>query len=137
MENIEYQTEMNKITGQGDNQLQPSADGENGIPKEEEEGFSWTQTDEEIEISLPLGRGAEGKALSSKDVKSGGLKVKYFPRKLLVSFHKKEILKLDFFASVDPDGCTWTLEVGNDEKETCLIITCEKNDETSWPRITM
>ncbi len=133
MENLEYQTEMNKITGQG-NQLQPSADGENGVAKSEQDGlYSWTQTDEEIEIVLPIAS-EEEKPLSSKEVKGRGLKVKYFPRKLAVSFDNKELLCLNLYDSVDPDGCTWTLDVG--EKVTSLVITCEKNDAMSWPRIT-
>lgn len=142
MENIEYQTEMNQITGQGDT-LQPCADGENGIAKEEQGGYySWTQTDEEIEIILPLSSNdnnpeVEKKVLTSTDVKKGGLKVKFFPRKLIVSFHQKEILKMDFYDSVDPDGCTWTLEVGSQKKDTCLVISCEKSNEMSWPRITL
>lgn len=134
MENLEYQTEMNKVTGQG-NQLQPSADGENGVAKFEQDGlYSWTQTDEEIEITLPIGSEG-GKPLSSKEVKGRGLKVKYFPRKLTVSFDKKELLCLNLYASVDPDGCTWTLDTGN--STTSLVITCEKNDAISWPRISI
>lgn len=136
MENLEYQAEMNKMTGTGsDQQIQPSADGENGIAKTEQDGlYSWTQTDEEIEIVVPLGVNSDGNALSSKEVKTGGLKVKYFPRKLSVSFRKTEVLSLALYASVDVDGCTWTLDIG--EKATSLIITCEKNDGMIWPRIT-
>lgn len=135
MENLEYQAEMNKITGtDGDQQTQPSADGENGIAKTEQDGlYSWTQTDEEIEIVVPLGENSNGNALSSKEVKAGGLKVKYFPRKLSVSFREKEILSLALYASVDVDGCTWTLDIG--KKATLLNVTCEKNDEIAWPRI--
>jgi len=132
MENLEYQTQMNKITGQTD-QLQPSADGENGIAKTEEDGlYSWTQTDEEIEIVVPIGSGGE-KPLTSKEIKARGLKVKFFPRKLTVSFQNQELLNLNLYDSVDPDGSTWTLDVGG--ARSSLIITCEKNDEMSWPRI--
>jgi hypothetical protein len=134
MQNLEYQSEMNKMTGQGD-QFQPSADGEDGIAKMEQDGlYSWTQTDEEIEIIVPLGVDPDGKPLSSKQVKAHGLKVNYFPRKLSVNFKAEEILKLGFYDSVDPDGCTWTLDVGS--KATSLIITCEKSNGMSWPRIT-
>jgi len=132
MENLEHQTEMNKITGKHD-LTQPSADGENGIAKEEV-GYSWTQTDEEIEIVVPIPSNDDGKALSSKEVKAGELKVKFLLRKVSVSFQKEDLLSLKLYNAVDPDGCTWTLDVG--QKETSLIITCEKGNVTSWPRIT-
>lgn len=128
MQNIEYQMEMNKITGQ--NQQQPVTDGEDGIAKTEQGGlYTWTQTDEEIEITLPIIGTDADVGLSSKEVKAGGLKVKYLPRKLMVTFQKKEVLNLELYSSVDPDGCLWTLDVG--KKVTSLIITCEKVDEMS------
>lgn len=142
MENLEYQTEMNKITGQNTSSNYNDTDGENGIPKTEQNGlYSWTQTDEEIEITLPLVDPSDTAGttttttLSSKDVKEGGLVVKFFSKRLLVIFRKKEILSLDVYASIDTDGCTWTLDVDGD-KGTCLVITCEKSDVISWPRIT-
>eukprot|EP00978_Attheya_sp_CCMP212_P020237 scaffold57656_cov61-Attheya_sp.AAC.3 len=115
MQNLEYQTAINSISGKTD-QVQPSADGEDGVAKAEEGGlYSWTQTDEEIELIVPLGSSADGNdnTLTSKDVKAGGLKL---------------------YASVDPDGCTWTLDTG--KKQTSLNISCEKIDAVSWPRIT-
>lgn len=147
MENLEYQVEMNKITGKStnnNNNIQPSADGENGIAKVEQNGlYSWTQTDEEVEITLPLPVDDDSiKVLSSRDVKAGSLNVKYFPRKISVTFRGKDVLNLSLFDSIDPDGCAWTLDIGNVDdnngngKPTCLVITCEKNDAMSWPRIT-
>lgn len=135
MENLEYQSEMNKITGQG-GRTQSDADGENGVAKIERDGlYSWTQTDEEVEIALPLGATDDGKALSSKDVKAGGLKVKFTSKKVQVSFKGKDMLSLALFSNVDPDGCTWTLEIG--KETTSLVITCEKVDGMSWPRVTV
>ena len=144
MENIEYQTEMNQLTGKTTTtttaDLQPSADGENGIPKQEEQGegngkrgYSWTQTEEEIEITLSLGKGSG--VSSSKEIKVKGLNVKFTNRKVKVVFDKEELLDLELYDCVDPDGCTWTLELGDEEKDTFLIITCEKSNEMSWPRI--
>lgn len=134
IENLEHQVQLNKITGQSD-RLQPSADGENGIAKSEQGGlYSWTQTEEEIEIIVPLGKGSDGKSLSPSEIKTAGIKVKYFPRKVTVSFKAKEILCLSLYDCIDPDGCTWTLDSSNDESS--LVITCEKSDGMSWPRIT-
>jgi len=132
MQNLEYQTALNKISSNPD-QVQPSADGEDGIAKTENGGlYSWTQTDEEIEITIPL-KFVDGQdVVTTKDVKVRGLKVKYYPRKLLVSFQGKELLTLRFFAGVDTDGC-WTLDTN--KKDVSVIITCEKIDPLLWPRI--
>ena len=53
MENLEHQIAMNLITGRND--TQPVEDGENGIAKAED-GYTWTQNDEEIEIVVPMAR---------------------------------------------------------------------------------
>lgn len=132
MQNLEYQTQMNQITGR--HEIQPSLDGENGVAKDEE-GYSWTQTEEEIEIVVPL-KSDQGESLSPKEVKTIGLSVKFFSTRLSVVFGKSEILSILFFANVEPDGCTWTLE-GNEMGTTNLIITCEKSDSISWPRVTL
>jgi len=134
MENLEYQTALNRISARPD-QVQPSGDGEDGVAKMEHGGlYSWTQTDEEVEITVPLGSSDDEPVLTPKDVKKGELKVKYYPRKVFVSFQGKELLTLNFFSVVDPDGCTWTLDIN--KKGISLIITCEKSDSLSWPRIT-
>lgn len=133
MENLEHRTAMNSISGNPD-RIQPSADGEDGIAKTELGGYEWIQTDEEVEITVPLGSSNDAVALTSKDVKAGGLKVKYYPRKLLVLFKEKELVSLDFYSNVDPDGCMWTLDTSG--KGVSVVITCEKSDPMSWPRIT-
>eukprot|EP00555_Chaetoceros_dichaeta_P003666 CAMPEP_0198249476 /NCGR_PEP_ID=MMETSP1447-20131203/994_1 /TAXON_ID=420782 /ORGANISM="Chaetoceros dichaeta, Strain CCMP1751" /LENGTH=337 /DNA_ID=CAMNT_0043934123 /DNA_START=59 /DNA_END=1069 /DNA_ORIENTATION=+ len=107
MENLEHRTAMNGISGSHE-KTQPSADGEDGVAKAELGGlYEWTQTDEEVEIVVPLNSSKDEGVLTSKAVKMGGLKVKYYPRRLLVSFRDKELLSLDFYAGVDPDGCMW------------------------------
>jgi len=47
MENLEHQTALNQITGT--NEVQASADGADGVAKVEK-GYSWTQTEDELEI---------------------------------------------------------------------------------------
>jgi hypothetical protein len=130
MQNLEYQTQMNQITGK--DEIQPSLDGENGIAKDEE-GYSWTQTEEEVELVVPIKSDA-GEKLSPKEVKSIGIHVKFFTNKIYAKFGEREILSLSFFANIDPDGSTWTLD--NGAHGTSLVITCEKGDAISWPRIT-
>lgn len=120
MENLEYQQAMNQITGRSE--LQKAADGTDGIPKSEE-NYSWTQTDDEVEVVVPLPTGS-----TSKDVN-----VKYLPTKVEVKCRKEPLVSLSLFARVDPDGCTWTLDRDGDESK--LVITIEKADATTWPRI--
>jgi len=136
MENLEYQTEMNQITGT--NEVQASADGANGVAKAEK-GYSWTQTEDELEIVIELSSSSKDgdgdrPIMNAKDAKAAGLKVKYFPKKTTVQFQGKELLSLEYFASVDTDGCTWTLD--STSKGVSLVITCEKADGVTWPRIT-
>lgn len=122
MENLEYQKQMNVITGR--NELQQAVDGTDGVAKAEE-GYSWTQTEDEVEVVVPLPKDA-----ASKDVH-----VKYMPKSLEVKYQKDPLVVLSLFARVDPDGCTWTLD--RDGSESKLVVTMEKADPTSWPRITM
>jgi CS domain. len=128
MENMEYQAAMNKISGTSE--LQPAADGENGVAKEEV-GYSWTQTDEEVEMVIPL-KSKDGSTVSLTDAKAGNLKVKFLPKKLRIEFLGEELLSLVFFDSIDPDGSTWTLDSANEH--ISLIVTCEKANAISWPR---
>lgn len=119
-QNLVYQMEMNKITGRSD--TQPTVDGSNGVAKEENE-YSWTQTEEEIEIvaTLPL-------HVTSKDIQ-----VKFKPRKVDVKVKNTSLVSIDLFEPVDVDGCTWTLEKSKDTLS--IVVSMEKVDEALWPRI--
>lgn len=121
MENLEYQKQLNEFTGRSE--LQPAVDGTDGVAKAEE-GYSWTQTDEDIEVVVPLPAGATPKDVS----------VKYLSKSLEVKCQKEPMVVLSLFARVDPDGCTWTYDRSGDQ--TNLVITMEKADPASWPRIT-
>eukprot|EP00544_Gedaniella_sp_CCMP2646_P011943 CAMPEP_0202489542 /NCGR_PEP_ID=MMETSP1361-20130828/7237_1 /ASSEMBLY_ACC=CAM_ASM_000849 /TAXON_ID=210615 /ORGANISM="Staurosira complex sp., Strain CCMP2646" /LENGTH=336 /DNA_ID=CAMNT_0049119297 /DNA_START=22 /DNA_END=1032 /DNA_ORIENTATION=- len=122
MENLEYQKQFNEFTGRSE--LQKAVDGTDGVAKAET-GYEWTQTDEELEVVVPLPKG-----VTSKDVD-----VKYLPKSLEVKCKKEPMVVLPLFARVDPDGCTWTLD--RDGGETKLVITMEKTDPVTWPRITV
>lgn len=120
-ENLEHQSNMNKLTGKV-GELQPLADGEDGIAKEEEE-CRWTQTNDEIEVvcTIPL--------ISSRDVK-----VRFLPSSVEVVIKKVEAFKIGFYARIDPDGCTWTIEKKGDANVD-LILSCEKVEPVTWPRL--
>ena len=119
-ENLQHQSEMNKLTGRV-GELQPSADGEDGIDKQEE-GFSWTQTPEEVEIRIECAPES-----TSRDVK-----VKFLPTRVEAKIKTMTVLSIHFFAPVDPDGCTWTFEKND---QPTLVLSCEKMDGVSWPQI--
>jgi CS domain len=120
MENLEYQTNLNNITGRSE--VQKAIDGEDGIAKAEDD-FSWTQTEEELEVMVPL----------PIHVKSKDVQVKYLPQSIQVKCRKEPLLSLSLFERIDPDGCTWTLDRDGDEQK--LVITLEKVEAASWPRI--
>lgn len=122
VENLEYQKQLNEFTGRSE--LQKAVDGTDGVVKAET-GYEWTQTDEELEVVMPLPKG-----VTSKDVD-----VKYLPKSLEVKCKKEPLVVLPLFARVDPDGCTWTLDRDGDEMK--LVITMEKSDPVTWPRITV
>lgn len=119
-ENLEYQLELNKITGRRDEQA--GAAGSDGKTKEED-GYSWTQTERELEVSIPL----------PIDATSQQIKVKFNPKKMELMYLTKSHVEILLFERVDVDGCTWTLESGITTKK--LIITMEKLEEAFWPRI--
>jgi hypothetical protein len=120
MENLEYQKSLNRITGRS--QVQKAIDGEDGIAKAEDD-FLWTQTEEELEVVVPL----------PVDVKSTDVQVKYLSQSMQVIRQKEPLLSLSLFERIDPDGCTWTLD--RDGEEQKLVITMEKVEAASWPRI--
>jgi CS domain len=133
-QNLEYQLEMNHITGRTSDTRQPAVSGTDGMAVTEE-SYSWTQTEDEVELVVPLSAN-----VSSKDVS-----VKFRPLSLEVSAVKTETLvSLTLFERVDVDACTWTLESGgngavgstsNGEYPKRLVITMEKCEHALWPRI--
>mmetsp|Transcript_24585 Transcript_24585/g.57734 ORF Transcript_24585/g.57734 Transcript_24585/m.57734 type:complete len:371 (+) Transcript_24585:137-1249(+) len=124
-ENLAWQQAMNEATGKSSKLKQveqPAHAGTDGTVAQES-NFSWTQDEEEIELTVPV---------SAKGVNKKELKVVYKPRVVTLSYQGETILNLNLFESVDVDGCAWTL---NNDK-TKVIITCEKaNPNKIWPRI--
>jgi hypothetical protein len=118
-ENLEYQQAINESTGRDKGTLQPSAVASDGIEKIEN-GYSWTQTSDDLELIIPL----PDSSISSRE-----LKVKFNPRKVNVSVKEIQLLSIELFAIIDPEGCTWTMDSGK------LIVSCEKVDSIMWPRV--
>ena len=118
MENLEHQAEMNQITGRFESQ--PTVDGFEA-PKQEV-GFNWTQTEEEIEMVLPLNDGQ-----TSKDIK-----VSFNSQVIRITISGTEVITCSLFERVDVDGCTWTIETGTTRT---LVVSMEKAEAALWPRL--
>lgn len=120
-DNLEFQKGMNEMTGRTDAR-QPDVAGGDGKAKEED-GFWWTQSEEELEVNVPIPATAK-----SKD-----LQVKFRPRDLSVTILKEPKINIRLFEQVDVDGCTWTIDRKGDS--TVLVVTMEKAEGALWPRI--
>lgn len=124
MENLEHQMQMNKLTGR--NELQSSGPGEEGIDKVEKEGYSWNQTEDEVEVKLHV-----DKNTTSKDIK-----VTFHSKSLIASVRGQDGvgINIKLFMKIEADESTWTLDTLKSEK--MLTITLIKTEAISWPRIT-
>mmetsp|Transcript_20410 Transcript_20410/g.26318 ORF Transcript_20410/g.26318 Transcript_20410/m.26318 type:complete len:369 (-) Transcript_20410:72-1178(-) len=127
-DNLDYQMQMNRMTGQN-NVQQPNVDGAEGKAKQEE-SFSWTQTEEEVEVTVVLPTGIT----TSKQIQ-----VKFRPQSLHITAkggNNDALVALQLFERVDVDGCTWTMEKSKTPEEPVkLVITMEKMEAALWPRI--
>jgi CS domain len=118
--NLEHQLAKNRLTGR--NERQPDIAGQDGKEKVEE-GYSWTQTEEELELNFALPVEA-----SSKEIH-----VKFGQQLIQVEFQKKSLSVVKLFQRVDVDSGTWVLEKAADKRK--LVVTVEKTEEGFWPRI--
>jgi hypothetical protein len=119
-ENLEYQMARNRLTGHI--VTQPDIAGQDGKEKVEE-GYSWTQTEEDLELVIAFPAEA-----SPKDIH-----VKFGQHMIQVEFQKKTLSVVKLFQGVNVDSGTWVLEKGADKKK--LVVTVEKTEEGFWPRI--
>jgi len=95
------------------NERQPNQPEMNG--EQTAEGYSWTQTNDEIEIWVPI-------SATLKPI------VTFRQMTLKVSVNNVRV-SLELYARVDTDGCMWTLETtNNDKRQKMLVITCEKSE---------
>ena len=126
-ENVERQMQENAATGRQD--FQPAADGTEGKAKVERKGFTWIQEEDEVELTVPLPDVGEAPA-TKRDVK-----VVYRSQSVSIKLRGVEVLNLELFAPVDVDGCTWTMDQRSDGHDSKIVVTCEKLNATTWPRI--
>lgn len=119
-ENLVYQSEMNQLTGRV-GEIQPAGDGEDGKEKNEE-GFKWIQSSEEVELRIPVDAS-----------RTANIRVQFKSSSVVVFVLKEKVAQISLYGRIDPDGCTWTLDT--DEHQTNVVVSCEKIEPVSWPRI--
>ena len=87
------------------------------------EGYSWKQTTEDVEVSVPLPSGTRGKQC----------KVKFGNRSLKIDVNVDTGVKLNFtnlYGKVHADECVWTISDG------VLVVTMEKaKTKEVWPSL--
>jgi hypothetical protein len=125
-DNLEHQLQFNSLTGKR-GETQPAVAGSDGVAKTEE-GYVWTQSEEDVEVTVLLPASA---AITSKDVS-----VVFKTRQLTVSLKNGSedvLVSIDLFERVDVDGCTWTIDKA--KEASSVVVTLEKADEALWPRL--
>jgi CS domain len=128
--NLTHQMEQNRMLGRPDAR-QPDAAG-SGDKAQQEDGFSWRQTEQELEVTVPVPGGGGG-TITPRQVK-----VEFKPQTLRVSIANTDppaSLLIRLFERVDVDSCTWTLEKSKKENDHLLVASMEKVEEALWPRI--
>ena len=97
--------------------------GDDGMPGGDSDGYSWSQTDDEVELSVDVPEGTK-----SRDVK-----VTFKPGALIVKVGLMETVSLPaLYRKVRTDECTWTFEGGAKAK---VIVTLAKVDEQVWHQL--
>lgn len=88
-------------------------------------GWRWTQSDEDIEVTVHLPEGTQRRSL---EVTTGSASL----RVALKSESAKPLLDVVLFSRVRADDTTWTL--GSDKRGPYVQITAEKMESGHWPR---
>merc|ERR1712238_326512 len=127
-ENTARQQEINKVTGR-QGALQPSHAGTEGVAvcNQGKEGnlYSWTQTEEEVELVIPLSQKIPKGGQLNKKV----IKVDFLAQTVTAKYNGEQLLDVKLYSKIDVDGWTWTLDGDN------LIVTAEKTYDELWPRL--
>ena len=119
-ENLAWQQAANHVSGTV-GATQPPQKGTDGNVAQETT-FSWTQEDDDLEITVPL--------TLTTTLNKKLLRVVFKPKSVMVAYDKQEVASILLYSAIDVDGCTWTIDQKN------VVITVEKADPgRAWPRI--
>ena len=94
----------------------------------QEEGYTWTQTEEDVEVTIML---------PTPDVsRTKDIKVVFQSRHVLVSYQGQPTLDLSLFEAIDLDGSTWTVEsTAGQHQSSKVVLVMEKVEQALWSRI--
>ena len=94
----------------------------------QEDGYSWTQTEEDVEVNITL----PTPGVSAKDIQ-----VALQPRHVGVTYRggggDQSLLELSLFEAIAVDGSTWTVESKGQTSKVVLVM--EKVEQALWSRI--
>ena len=95
----------------------------------QEDGYSWTQTEEDVEVNITL----PTPGVSAKDIQ-----VAFQPRHVGVTYRgggggDQSLLELSLFEAIAVDGSTWTVESKGQTSKVVLVM--EKVEQALWSRI--
>mmetsp|Transcript_36940 Transcript_36940/g.72098 ORF Transcript_36940/g.72098 Transcript_36940/m.72098 type:complete len:338 (+) Transcript_36940:70-1083(+) len=93
-----------------------AAQAEDESTVKQEEGFTWSQSEEDVEINLDVGDG----------VKSSAIKAQFKTQAMTLTVSGEKKIDLELYDKVRPDDCSWTVSKGK------LTITLEKVVEGRW-----
>jgi hypothetical protein len=92
---------------------------------DEAAGYTWTQTDDDVEVRVSGGPSGKGAAKRVKLSVGRG-------ESLTVSVDGKQLVSLaPLFDRVTPDDCTFTLDEGH------VVVTMEKRESRPWAALTI
>jgi len=106
-------------SGKGGPGKGPPAPAEEEGKEKDENGYSWSQQGDEVQVTFKLEKSA-----TKKDVK-----VAFKPKTLAVTVSGESLLSGSLGGEVDAEECTWTLANGGSELQVMLT---KKNEKDSW-----
>ena len=100
-----------------------AGDGGNGFREGKGNGYTWSQTDEEVELRFPVASGTKAKYV----------KVNFGRTSLKVTVAGQTLLCGELGGAVEVDDSTFTIEDANDGSGKELCVTLGKKERYTWP----
>lgn len=120
-ENLEYSRSMKQLEDvMREKGGMQTMGGDGGMPGGTEDGYSWSQTDDEVEVAVGVPAGTKAKEV----------KIVFKPMGMAVKVGGADTLSLDaLYRKVRPDECTWTMEGAK------IVVSLAKVDESVWHQL--
>lgn len=122
VENFQFHEAMGQVTDQMEASNVGAPVGSDGrVTEDETKAFTWTQTEEDVEVTVPV----------AKVVNKKKLKVVLSRQRISVKYDGDEKVEMEvpLFAPVDAEESSWSLSDGQ------VVFSLEKARQDSWPQI--